>query len=174
MRLAVRWLRPLVRNAPDSGALQGRFSSLFMNRSASLDEPYTYPCPYTHSARTGFPTSETTCWQVSWWRSPLIPEAIAFSIIAGVDPKVGLYASFCVFHPNSATHNDRNPPPVTTPSRPPIPPAKPPPIPIKKPARSAGSEFRYKNRRSCAERCAPSPQPAHRLPLEFHPMRSAH
>lgn len=61
----------------------------------------------------------------------LIPEAIAFSIIAGVDPKVGLYASFCVFHPNSATHNDRNPPPVTTPSRPPIPPAKPPPIPIK-------------------------------------------
>src|SRR5690606_1381576 len=25
----------------------------------------------------------------------LIPEAIAFSIIAGVDPKVGLYASFC-------------------------------------------------------------------------------
>ena len=26
----------------------------------------------------------------------LIPEAIAFSIIAGVDPKVGLYASFCV------------------------------------------------------------------------------
>ena len=80
----------------------------------------------------------------------------------------------CVFHPNSATHNDRNPPPVTTPSRPPIPPAKPPPIPIKKPARSAGSEFRYKNRRSCAERCAPSPQPAHRLPLEFHPMRSAH
>lgn len=24
----------------------------------------------------------------------LIPEAIAFSIIAGVDPKVGLYASF--------------------------------------------------------------------------------
>jgi SulP family sulfate permease len=26
----------------------------------------------------------------------LIPEAIAFSIIAGVDPKVGLYASFCI------------------------------------------------------------------------------
>ncbi len=26
----------------------------------------------------------------------LIPEAIAFSIIAGVDPKVGLYASFSV------------------------------------------------------------------------------
>jgi SulP family sulfate permease len=24
------------------------------------------------------------------------PEAIAFSIIAGVDPKVGLYASFCI------------------------------------------------------------------------------
>ena len=26
----------------------------------------------------------------------LIPEAIAFSIIAGVDPKNGLYASFCI------------------------------------------------------------------------------
>jgi SulP family sulfate permease len=25
----------------------------------------------------------------------LIPEAIAFSIIAGVDPKFGLYASWC-------------------------------------------------------------------------------
>lgn len=95
---------------------------------------------------------------------------------AGVRVSIALtpLVGICVFHPNSATHNDRNPPPVTTPSRPPIPPAKPPPIPIKKPARSAGSEFRYKNRRSCAERCAPSPQPAHRLPLEFHPMRSAH
>ena len=26
----------------------------------------------------------------------LIPEAIAFSIIAGVDPQVGLYAAFCI------------------------------------------------------------------------------
>src|SRR6056297_2126681 len=26
----------------------------------------------------------------------LIPEAIAFSIIAGLDPMVGLYASFCI------------------------------------------------------------------------------
>ncbi|GAB1531311.1 hypothetical protein YSY22_27330 [Brevibacillus formosus] len=26
----------------------------------------------------------------------LIPEAIAFSIIAGVDPMVGLYPSFCI------------------------------------------------------------------------------
>ena len=26
----------------------------------------------------------------------LIPEAIAFSILAGVDPKIGLYASFCI------------------------------------------------------------------------------
>ena len=26
----------------------------------------------------------------------LVPEAIAFSVIAGVDPKVGLYASFCI------------------------------------------------------------------------------
>lgn len=26
----------------------------------------------------------------------LIPESIAFSIIAGVDPKVGLYSAFCI------------------------------------------------------------------------------
>ncbi len=26
----------------------------------------------------------------------LIPEAIAFSVIAGVDPMVGLYAAFCI------------------------------------------------------------------------------
>ena len=26
----------------------------------------------------------------------LVPEAIGFSIVAGVDPKVGLYASFCI------------------------------------------------------------------------------
>ena len=26
----------------------------------------------------------------------LIPEAIAFSLIAGVDPMIGLYASFCI------------------------------------------------------------------------------
>ena len=26
----------------------------------------------------------------------LIPEAIAFSLIAGVDPQVGIYASFCI------------------------------------------------------------------------------
>jgi SulP family sulfate permease len=47
--------------------------------------------------------------RAEWWRDPkteilaglvvalaLIPEAIAFSIIAGVDPKVGLYASFSI------------------------------------------------------------------------------
>ena len=48
-------------------------------------------------------------WKKDWFSNPrgdllaglvvalaLIPEAIAFSIIAGVDPKVGLYASFCI------------------------------------------------------------------------------
>ncbi|MEX1178903.1 MAG: SulP family inorganic anion transporter [Nitriliruptor sp.] len=47
--------------------------------------------------------------RAEWWRDPrteilaglvvalaLIPEAIAFSLIAGVDPKVGLYASFSI------------------------------------------------------------------------------
>jgi len=48
-------------------------------------------------------------WKQQWWSNPrtellagllvalaLIPEAISFSIIAGVDPKVGLYASFVI------------------------------------------------------------------------------
>ncbi|MGI0863434.1 SulP family inorganic anion transporter [Pseudomonas aeruginosa] len=33
---------------------------------------------------------------MAFFNGLLIPEAIAFSIIAGVDPKVGLYASFCI------------------------------------------------------------------------------
>ncbi len=50
-----------------------------------------------------------TTWKREWFFNPrqdilagavvglaLIPEAIAFSIIAGVDPKVGLYASFII------------------------------------------------------------------------------
>src|SRR5210317_763411 len=50
-----------------------------------------------------------SAYRAEWLRNPrgdllsglvvalaLIPEAIAFSIIAGVDPKVGLYASFCI------------------------------------------------------------------------------
>ncbi len=36
------------------------------------------------------------CWPEPFVALALIPEAIAFSIIAGVDPKVGLYASFCI------------------------------------------------------------------------------
>lgn len=54
-------------------------------------------------------TSLTPTYKQQWFGNPvrdliagtvvalaLIPEAIAFSIIAGVDPKVGLYASFCI------------------------------------------------------------------------------
>ncbi|MGA0925400.1 MAG: SulP family inorganic anion transporter, partial [Lutimaribacter sp.] len=50
-----------------------------------------------------------SAYRAEWLRNPrgdllsglvvalaLIPEAIAFSIIAGVDPKVGLYASFSI------------------------------------------------------------------------------
>lgn len=53
--------------------------------------------------------SASSSYRQSWFGNPtrdiiagavvalaLIPEAIAFSIIAGVDPKVGLYASFCI------------------------------------------------------------------------------
>lgn len=52
---------------------------------------------------------DLTIWKREWFSNPqrdimagavvalaLIPEAIAFSLIAGVDPKVGLYASFCI------------------------------------------------------------------------------
>jgi SulP family sulfate permease len=37
----------------------------------------------------------------------LIPEAIAFSIIAGVDPKVGLYASFSIAVVTAIAGGDR-------------------------------------------------------------------
>ncbi len=37
-----------------------------------------------------------TCWLGTVVALALIPEAIAFSIIAGVDPKIGLYASFSI------------------------------------------------------------------------------
>ncbi|ALN74067.1 hypothetical protein M673_15175 [Aureimonas sp. AU20] len=56
-----------------------------------------------------FPMFSTRNWQAEWFGNvrgdllsglvvalALIPEAIAFSIIAGVDPKVGLYASFSI------------------------------------------------------------------------------
>lgn len=55
------------------------------------------------------PTSLTSSYKQQWFGNPvrdllagtvvalaLIPESIAFSIIAGVDPKVSLYASFCI------------------------------------------------------------------------------
>ncbi|MGK0281964.1 MAG: SulP family sulfate permease, partial [Patiriisocius sp.] len=54
-------------------------------------------------------TDSLAQWQLEWFGNiradilaglvvalALIPEAIAFSIIAGVDPKVGLYASFSI------------------------------------------------------------------------------
>jgi SulP family sulfate permease len=47
-------------------------------------------------ARSGSATSAVTCWPGLVVALALIPEAIAFSIIAGVDPKVGLYASFSI------------------------------------------------------------------------------
>ena len=37
----------------------------------------------------------------------LIPEAIAFSIIAGVDPQVGLYSAFCIPLVMAFFHTDR-------------------------------------------------------------------
>jgi SulP family sulfate permease len=53
--------------------------------------------------------STSSTYRQSWFGNPtrdlvagtvvalaLIPEAIAFSLIAGVDPKIGLYASFCI------------------------------------------------------------------------------
>jgi len=70
----------------------------------------------------------------------------------------------CVFHPNSATHNDRNPPPVTTPSRPPIPIKNPPGRRVlnsvtKTGVHAPGDALRPRNRRIDSPlssiRCAP-------------------
>jgi sulfate permease, SulP family len=60
-------------------------------------------------ARRSCPDGRPASLRAQWWRDPrtellaglvvalaLIPEAIAFSLIAGVDPKVGLYASFSI------------------------------------------------------------------------------
>ena len=60
-------------------------------------------------SRGASPASWSTRLRDTWWSNPkadllsglvvalaLIPEAISFSIIAGVDPKVGLYASFSI------------------------------------------------------------------------------
>jgi sulfate permease, SulP family len=62
----------------------------------------------TAAPRSG-PDGRLASLRAQWWRDPktellaglvvalaLIPEAIAFSLIAGVDPKVGLYASFSI------------------------------------------------------------------------------
>lgn len=61
------------------------------------------------TARLNAPTARLQPYLREWWGNPrrdllagvvvalaLIPEAIAFSIIAGVDPQVGLYASFTI------------------------------------------------------------------------------
>jgi len=61
------------------------------------------------AGRAGFPVMTLASLRAEWLGNTradllagmvvalaLIPEAIAFSIIAGVDPKVGLYASFCI------------------------------------------------------------------------------
>jgi len=70
---------------------------------------FRYPSPpcVTRSRISGFPMLHSI--NQNWFANirgdvlsglvvalALIPEAIAFSIIAGVDPRVGLYASFCI------------------------------------------------------------------------------
>lgn len=65
--------------------------------------------PFLRDARYGLSLPSAKTLQQEWFGNvrgdllagvvvalALIPEAIAFSIIAGVDPKVGLYASFCI------------------------------------------------------------------------------
>ena len=63
----------------------------------------------THVDTVPTRTSRTDRLKAEWWSNPrtdllsglvvalaLVPEAISFSIIAGVDPKIGLYASFSI------------------------------------------------------------------------------
>ncbi|WP_205745441.1 SulP family inorganic anion transporter [Egicoccus halophilus] len=65
--------------------------------------------PQIRSRTTADPRPRSARLREQWWQDPrtellaglvvalaLIPEAIAFSLIAGVDPKVGLYASFSI------------------------------------------------------------------------------
>lgn len=51
---------------------------------------------YSHLKRTWFSNVRADLLAGTVVALALIPEAIAFSIIAGVDPRVGLYASFCI------------------------------------------------------------------------------
>lgn len=83
-------------------------SILELGSSLPLDPPLAPPTARTVGVRFSTTMVQSKYFQ-EWFCNPrrdliagtvvalaLIPEAIAFSIIAGVDPAVGLYASFCI------------------------------------------------------------------------------
>jgi len=82
-------------------------STLCLHSRLSQAPPDTHP--YSNTVPVTLPLSHLQQVKQEWFANTprdlmsglvvalaLIPEAIAFSIIAGVDPKVGLYASFCI------------------------------------------------------------------------------
>jgi len=72
-------------------ALGGAFSA-----RGSLADPFTFKNTMNALRQTWFFNVRNDLLAGLVVALALIPEAIAFSIIAGVDPKVGLYASFCI------------------------------------------------------------------------------
>jgi SulP family sulfate permease len=92
--------------APESFSIPSRFderpdraaSGTKTDRTALRDRAYE-TLPMTHLSRLKaewFPNVRADLLAGTVVALALIPEAIAFSIIAGVDPAVGLYASFCI------------------------------------------------------------------------------
>ena len=98
---------------PDSTGSSPLDRPLARPRVGSLDETPALPCTLLRApARWWLLSPERyviSTLRAEWLSNPgrdllsgtvvalaLIPEAIAFSIIAGVDPSVGLYASFCI------------------------------------------------------------------------------
>lgn len=86
-RAFYRACRQVLESAPVLLLVSGRENSTQVSSQADT-HPATPP-PLSGVARPMQRIFTREC-------SVFIPAAIAFSVIAGVDPKVGLYASFCI------------------------------------------------------------------------------
>lgn len=67
-----------------------------MSVETGVDRPFSGRVPSTFDRAEWLPDPKTNLLSGLVVALALIPEAISFSIIAGVDPKVGLYASFSI------------------------------------------------------------------------------
>jgi SulP family sulfate permease len=73
---------------------RGRIHTHTQPRQPAGAEPEVRPCPNALAALPDLRTLRVEVLAGLVVALALIPEAISFSIIAGVDPRVGLYASF--------------------------------------------------------------------------------